>query len=107
MDKLLRFAAIFLLFIQPAFAQNDRLLNQTMIINNCNVNITVNCFHATTQLELEFYNHRAQEIEGYIVFNLKPHQAITGFELDLNGKYRKGTIEERWKATNAYNTGWG
>lgn len=104
MHQLLRFSAIFLLLIQPVFAQNDRLLNQTMVIKNCNVNITVNCFHATTQLELEFYNHRLQEIEGLIHFTLKPQQAITGFELDLNGKYRKGTIEERWKANNAYNT---
>ncbi len=28
---------------------------------------------------------------------------ITAFQLGLNGKYRNGSIEEKWKAANAYN----
>jgi hypothetical protein len=29
---------------------------------------------------------------------------ITGFQLELNGRYRDGSIEEKWKARTAYNT---
>lgn len=104
MQKTLRLLSVFLFLSLQITAQKGRLLDQPMIINNCSINIKVNCIHAVTDVELEFYNDRDTEIEGLFSFTLKPQQAITGFELDLNGKYRKGTIEERWKARNAYNT---
>lgn len=102
MQKIIRLLPVYLLFHLQLSAQN-RLLNHPMIIKNCIVNIKVNCVHATTDIELEFYNDRDLEIEGLLNFNLRPQQAITDFQLDLNGKYRKGSIEERWKASNAYN----
>ena len=61
-------------------------------------------FTATTFIEMEFCNPNNQEIEGLYRFELKPGQVITAFQLDLNGKYRDGSIEEKWKATNAYNS---
>lgn len=103
MQKIIRLLPVLFLFNIQLSAQN-RLLNQPMIIKNCSVNIKVNCIHATTDIELEFYNDRDVEIEGLLNFTLKPQQAITDFQLDLNGTYRKGSIEEKWKANNAYNT---
>jgi TonB-dependent SusC/RagA subfamily outer membrane receptor len=104
MQKYIRLFSAFVLFSIEICAQNGRLLDQPMIIKNCHISIEANCALATTNLEIEFFNNRDVEIEGLFKFNLNPNQAITGFELDLNGQYRKGTIEERWKARNAYNT---
>ena len=74
-----------------------------MQLKNCSVDIKAGQFTATTFIEMEFYNPNEQEIEGLQQFQLKPGQVITAFQLELNGKYRDGTLEEKWKATNAYN----
>lgn len=103
MQKIIRLLFVLLLFNIQLSAQN-RLLNQPMIIKQCAINVKVNCIHATTDIELEFYNDRDVEIEGLLNFNLRPQQAITDFQLDLNGTFRKASIEEKWKANNAYNT---
>lgn len=75
-----------------------------MELQKCSVSITADLFTATTFLEMEFFNPNAQEIEGLYRFRLQPGQAITAFQLDLSGKFRDGSIEEKWKAANAYNT---
>ena len=77
--------------------------NRQMQLANCTINIKCGQFTATTFIEMEFYNPYEQEQEGLYQFQLKPGQAITAFQLELNGKYRDGTLEEKWKATNAYN----
>lgn len=77
--------------------------NRQMQLKNCTINIKCGQFTATTFIEMEFYNPYEQELEGLYQFQLKPGQAITAFQLELNGKYRDGTLEEKWKATNAYN----
>lgn len=77
--------------------------NRQMQLKNCTINIKCGQFTATTFLEMEFYNPYERELEGLYQFQLKPGQAITAFQLELNGKYRDGTLEEKWKATNAYN----
>ncbi|MEO7530103.1 MAG: VIT domain-containing protein, partial [Sediminibacterium sp.] len=77
--------------------------NRPMQFKNCRVDIKAGQFTATTFIEMEFYNPNDQEIEGLHQFELRPGQAITAFQLELNGKYRDGTLEEKWKATNAYN----
>lgn len=74
-----------------------------MQLKNCTINIKAGQFTATTFIEMEFYNPNEQELEGLHQFELKPGQVITAFQLELNGKYRDGTLEEKWKATNAYN----
>lgn len=84
-------------------AQN-RLLDQPMKIKNLSMKVSADCFTATTFLEFEFYNPNEQEIEGLYRFRLLPHQVITAFQLELNGRFRDGSIEEKWKARNAYNT---
>src|SRR4030095_4457782 len=67
------------------------------------MSIKANQFTATTYIQMEFCNATEREIEGLYQFELQPHQVITAFQLDLNGKYRDGSIEEKWKATNSYN----
>ena len=72
-------------------------------LKSCTIDIRSDLFTATTFIEMDFYNANSQEIEGLYRFELKPGQVITAFQLDLNGKYRDGSIEEKWKATNTYN----
>lgn len=90
--------------IHAANAQPDRKLDQPMEIKNCHIKITANAFVAKTFIEIEFYNNQPNEIEGVQYFTLNEGQIITAFQLDLNGKYRDGSIEEKWKANNAYNS---
>lgn len=82
----------------------QRLLNQPMQLKNCKISVTANTFVATTFIEWEFYNSNAQEIEGLQYFQLNRGQVVTALQLELNGKFRDGSIEERAKANNAYNT---
>ena len=84
-----------------AMAQNK--WDRPVQLKTCTIKIDADLFTATSFLELEFYNPNDTEIEGLYNFQLQPGQAITAFQLDLNGKYRDGSIEEKWKATNAYN----
>lgn len=74
-----------------------------MQLKSCSIDIKADIFTATTFIEMEFYNPNKKEIEGLHQFMLNPEQVITAFQLDLNGKYRDGSIEEKWKATNTYN----
>lgn len=87
-------------------AQNNggRLLDWPMKMNQLSIKVAADAFTATTFMEMEFCNPNDKEIEGLYRFELEPGQAITSFQLDLNGKFRDGTIEEKWKARNAYNT---
>ena len=87
------------------FSQNDgRLLDWPMKLNHLSIKVNADAFTATTFIEMEFCNPNDKEIEGLYHFQLEPGQAITAFQLELNGKYRDGSIEEKWKARNAYNT---
>ena len=81
-----------------------RIFDGQMKLQNCSIKIFTDGFTATTFMELEFYNPQNNEMEGLYRFGLLEEQIITGFQLELNGKYREGSIEEKWKATNAYNT---
>ena len=82
---------------------NIRLFDQPMKVKQANIQIQSNTFTVTTAIELEFYNPNRKEIEGLYAFELRPGQVITAFQLELNGKYRDGSIEEKWKARSAYN----
>ncbi|MEO6231612.1 MAG: VIT domain-containing protein [Ferruginibacter sp.] len=95
-----------LLSIQPFLVSAQAPVqkwNRQMQLKTCNINVSSNLFTATTVIEMEFYNSNEQELEGLYNFQLNPGQVITGFQLELNDKYREGSIEEKWKATNAYN----
>ncbi|TWI81443.1 TonB-dependent SusC/RagA subfamily outer membrane receptor [Lacibacter cauensis] len=81
-----------------------RVFDGKMILQRCSVAVKTDGITAVTFIELEFYNNRDTEIEGLYRFNLRKGQVVTDFQLELNGQYREGSIEERWKATNAYNT---
>ncbi len=98
---LLFFLSIILL---DTVGQTTRKWDQTMQVKTCNIHIQADYFRAKTFIEMEFYNPRNSEMEGLYTFPLHPGQVITAFQLDLNGKYRDGSIEEKGKATNAYNT---
>lgn len=105
MRKLFLPAMLALLIAGPLTAQNNgRLLDQPMKLKSLDIKVDADLFTATTFIEMEFYNPNDREEEGLFLFELKPGQAITGFQLDLNGKFRDGTIEEKWKARNAYNS---
>lgn len=96
--------AIVSFYFSGAQNNNNRLLDQPMNLRSLLINIDADPFTATTFIEMEFYNSNSKEIEGLYQFELKPGQVITGFQLELNGKYRDGSIEEKWKARAAYNT---
>ncbi|HEY0066621.1 MAG TPA: TonB-dependent receptor plug domain-containing protein, partial [Flavisolibacter sp.] len=85
-------------------ATAQRQWDRPMQLKKCTINISADPFTATTYIEMEFYNPNDSEIEGLHRFQLQPGQAITAFQLDLYGKFRDGSIEEKWKAANAYNT---
>lgn len=88
----------------PLPVRSDRVLDAHMVLQDCSVKITTDGFTATTVMVLEFYNpFKYAEMEGVYRFELTGEQVITGFQLELNGKFRDGSIEERWKASNAYN----
>ena len=90
-------------FITAQAQPQPQKWNRQMQLRNCIVHIKAGQFTATTFIEMEFYNPYEQELEGLHQFELKAGQVITAFQLELNGKYRDGTLEEKWKATNAYN----
>lgn len=102
MQKLIFTCFVFCLIDLSGMAQSswDRPMN----VKKMNIQVKTDAFTATTFIEMEFYNPNEREIEGLYQFTLSPGQAITAFQLDLFGKYRDGSIEEKWKATNAYNT---
>jgi TonB-dependent SusC/RagA subfamily outer membrane receptor len=93
-----------LLLSAALFAQNRSNWDKPMELQRCSISIKADLFTATTFIEMVFYNPNDAVIEGLQRFQLQPGQAITAFQLDLGGKLRDGTIEEKWKAQNAYNT---
>lgn len=103
MQKLLALLA-FLCLGYWAFAQQARNWDKPMELQKCSISVKADLFTATTYIEMEFFNPNNQEIEGLYRFQLLPGQAITALQLDLFGKFRDGSIEEKWKAANAYNT---
>ena len=103
MQKLFLPLLLVITFITQSKAQ-QRLFDQSVQLKTCNISIEANPFIATTVIEMEFYNPKDQEVEGLHSFELIRGQVITDFQLELNGKYREGSIEERWKARQAYSS---
>jgi tetratricopeptide (TPR) repeat protein len=94
-----------MLFISALHIQSkaqQKLFDQSVQLKTCLISIDANAFIATTYVEMEWYNPKDQEVEGYQAFELNRGQVITNFQLELNGKFREGSIEERWKANQAY-----
>jgi TonB-dependent SusC/RagA subfamily outer membrane receptor len=91
-------------YLNKVVAQTSRPWDKPAHLKSCSIYITADLFTATTFIEMEFYNAGDSEIEGLYTFQLHPGQVITALQLDLNGKYRDGSIEERWKAQNTYNS---
>ncbi|RYZ54879.1 MAG: hypothetical protein EOP49_04135 [Sphingobacteriales bacterium] len=102
MPKIFIYLSCFLLTALSPHAQQK--WDRPMELRTCSVSIHADQFTATTFMEMEFCNPNGKEIEGLYRFELRPGQVITAFQLELNGKYRDGSIEEKWKATNAYNS---
>jgi len=103
MQKLFLPLLLIIIFNTQSKAQ-QRLFDQAVQLKTCNISIEANPFIATTVIEMEFYNPKDQEVEGLHSFELNRGQVITDFQLELNGKYREGSIEERWKARQAYSS---
>ncbi len=104
MRKILSLSAALFIVVAAYPQQQQRRLDQPMQTKSCHIKIEANAFVAKTFIELEYYNPQSQEIEGLRHLRLRPGQLITAFQLELNGQYRDGSIEERRKATNAYNS---
>lgn len=103
MQKLILPLLLVFTFVTQSKAQ-QRLFDQAVQLKTCNISIDANPFIATTVVEMEFYNPKDQEVEGLHTFQLNRGQVITDFQLELNGKYREGSIEEQWKARQAYSS---
>lgn len=103
MQKLTIMCMALLCLHLSSFSQT-KLFDQPVVIQKCQVTINANAFVANTALDLELLNPGIQEIEGQQYFQLLPEQLVTGFQLELNGKLRDGSIEERSKANRAYST---
>jgi tetratricopeptide (TPR) repeat protein len=103
MQKLIFPLLLVFTFVTQSKAQ-QRLFDQAVQLKTCNISIEANPFIATTVVEMEFYNPKDQEVEGLHTFQLNRGQVITDFQLELNGKYREGSIEEQWKARQAYSS---
>ncbi|ANE52427.1 TonB-dependent receptor plug domain-containing protein [Flavisolibacter tropicus] len=103
MQKVVVLLLCLCIHFSKAVAQTNRPWDKLAHLKRCSILITADLFTATTFIEMEFYNSGDSEIEGLYTFCLHPDQVITALQLDLNGKYRDGSIEERWKAQNAYN----
>jgi TonB-dependent SusC/RagA subfamily outer membrane receptor len=103
MRKLFLFITVIALLSVTAGAQ-QKSFDQKVQLKTCNIKIEANPFVATTVMELEFYNPQDKEVEGLQYFELNKGQVVTDFQLELNGKYREGSIEERWKANRAYSS---
>ncbi len=99
-----KYILVILLIVNITTLTAQRLFDHPMAIRSCKVDIKSSGVLTETWVELEFFNSLSEEIEGRFNFSLKQGQAITGFQLELNGKYREGSIEERWKAQRAYST---
>ncbi|MES2430014.1 MAG: TonB-dependent receptor plug domain-containing protein [Bacteroidota bacterium] len=104
MKKILCALGIIFLYISANAQKEGRLFDQPMIIKECNVEITTNGLLATTWIEMEFYNDRDKEAEALYSFQLNPGQAVTGLQLMLGDTYRDGSLEESWKARQAYSS---
>ena len=98
MQKLILPLLLVFTFVTQSKAQ-QRLFDQTVQLKTCNISIEANPFIATTVVEMEFYNPKDQEVEGLHTFQLNRGQVITDFQLELNG-----SIEEQWKARQAYSS---
>lgn len=102
------FLAALLLGSLPAISQarfvsnNGGLQLRPAQLARCKVQVTADPFVATTKMELEFYNPNDSVVEVRHRLRLEPGQAVAGLQLDLNGKFREGSIEEKWKARAAY-----
>lgn len=80
----------------------QKSFDQPVQLKSCHIEVTANRNIASTIIEMEFYNPQNKEVEGYRSFQLNNGQVITDFHLELNGKYREGSIDEKWKANRAY-----
>lgn len=87
-----------------AMQAQDRLMDRKLRIQSSRISIHAECMFATTVIEMTIYNPHPVEAEALETFRLQDGQVISGLELDLHGHFRKGSIEERWKASNAYNS---
>ena len=101
MQKLIATLAVIIALSNQAISQQ---WDRHMLVKKMDIRVKTDAFTATTFIEMEFYNPTDTEMEGFYGFQLEPGQAITAFQLDLFGKFRDASIEEKWKATNAYNT---
>ncbi len=103
MGKSIGLLLMVMLFISPARAQQNKW-DRPVRLKSCTIDVQADLFTAKTWMELEFHNDGPQETEGLFYLRLARSQVITAFQLELNGAYRDGSIEEKRNALTAYNT---
>lgn len=66
------------------------------------IDIRIQGFVASTQVELTFFNPNPRVLEGELVFPLAEGQSITGYALEVGGTLREGVVVEKETARVAY-----
>ncbi|HSX61960.1 MAG TPA: VIT domain-containing protein [Tahibacter sp.] len=68
------------------------------------IDIRIQGFVASTQIDLTFFNPNARVLEGEFVLPLAEGQSITGYALEVEGRLREGVVVEKETARVAYET---
>ncbi len=89
------------IILPPTVTLNDPTL-KNIKLSELNIESQVVANIATSTYELVFYNPNNRILEGELVFSLLDGQSVTGYAMDLNGKYREASVVPKAKAKEAY-----
>lgn len=98
----MRYLLLLFILFTGTLANGQNNWDKKVGIKTVNIQVEVNDLLASTTYEFEFINPQHTVVEGLYTFKLLPDQLVTAMQLELDGKYREATIEEKWKANNAY-----
>lgn len=98
----MRYLLLLFILFTGALANGQNNWDKKVGIKTVNIQVEVKDLLASTTYEFEFINPQNTIVEGLYTFKLLPDQVVTAMQLELDGKYRDATIEEKWKANTAY-----
>ncbi|GEM_PF-2635295 len=98
----MRYLLLLIILLTGFYTKAQNNWDKKITAKNVKINVEVNDVVASTTYEIEFANAQNAVVEGLFTFTLKTYQVVSAMQLDLDGHFREATIEEKWKATNAY-----
>lgn len=98
----MRYLLLLFILFTGALANGQNNWDKMVGIKTVNIQVEIKDLLASTTYEFEFINPQNTVVEGLYTFKLLPDQVVTAMQLELDGKYRDATIEEKWKANTAY-----